>query len=66
MLSLTLTPLAPWQAAHTVSALAFPAATSAAPAQGATTSMADNAISFLMMFLLVPREQRISGPHSMR
>src|SRR5258708_10222657 len=42
MVSLTLTPFAPWHAAHTVAALALPASISAACANGATARARDN------------------------
>src|SRR5260221_14647441 len=52
MVSLTLWPLAPWQAAHTVAALAFPASISAACANGATATRTDNPSIFFMGLLL--------------
>src|SRR5881396_3844722 len=52
MVSLTLTPFAPWHAAHTVAALALPASISAACANGATARTKDNPIIFFMAALL--------------
>src|SRR5882762_11257424 len=57
MVSLTLWPLAPWHAAHTVAALAFPASISAACANGATARIADNPSTFFMGLLLGTRTQ---------
>src|SRR6266849_8445818 len=48
MVSLTLTPFAPWHAAHTVAALALPASISAACANGATARTTDNPSTFFM------------------
>src|SRR6266581_8820609 len=48
MVSLTLTPFAPWHAAHTVVALALPASISAACANGATARKTDNPRIFFM------------------
>src|SRR5690349_21801543 len=59
MVSLTLWPLAPWQAAHTVAALALPASISAACANGAKARTTDNPSSFSMVFSL-----RGNPPHS--
>src|SRR6266446_4701423 len=55
MVSLTLTPFAPWHAAHTVAALALPASISAACANGATARTTDNPIIFFMASLLCTR-----------
>ena len=56
MVSLTLTPLAPWQAAQTSSTFALPAAGSpcwaAACVAGASASTTDTAIVFFMRFSL--------------
>src|SRR5947207_10157280 len=52
MVSLTLWPLAPWQAAHTVVALSLPASISAACANGATARTTDNPSIFFMGPLL--------------
>src|SRR5438309_1214847 len=52
MVSLTLTPFAPWHAAHTVAALALPASISAACASGATARTTDNPSIFFMGVLL--------------
>src|SRR5712691_10975028 len=51
MLSLTLTPLAPWQAAHTVATFALPASRSAACASGASIRTTDNPSRFFMALL---------------
>src|SRR5437016_8191202 len=51
MVSLTLWPLAPWHAAHTVAALALPASISAACANGATARTTDNPSAFFMGLL---------------
>src|SRR6266705_2236263 len=48
MVSLTLTPFAPWHAAHTLAALALPASISAACANGATARTTDNPSIFFM------------------
>src|SRR2546427_1437816 len=53
MVSLTLWPLAPWHAAHTVAALALPASISAACANGATARTTDNPSTLFMGPLLV-------------
>ena len=50
MVSLTLTPFAPWHAAHTVAALALPASISAACATGATARMMYNPSTFFTGF----------------
>jgi hypothetical protein len=65
MASLTLTPSTPWQAAQTAAALALPAETSAACANGERTTTADNASSFFMVNLPVAGEHRIAGAYSM-
>src|SRR6266705_745065 len=52
MVSLTLTPSAPWHAAHTVAALALPASISAACASGARARTTDNPRIFFMSPLL--------------
>src|SRR5258708_7078707 len=52
MVSLTLTPFAPWHAAQTVAALALPASISAACANGATARARDNPRIFFMGLLL--------------
>src|SRR5438552_5635549 len=57
MVSLTLWPFAPWQAAHTVAALALPASISAACANGATARTTDNPSIFFMGLLLCTRTQ---------
>src|SRR5260221_13017616 len=57
MVSLTLWPFAPWHAAHTVAALAFPASISAACANGATARTRDNPSIFFMGLLLCARTQ---------
>src|SRR5260221_493454 len=57
MVSLTLTPFAPWHAAQTVAALALPASISAACANGATARTTDNARIFFMGLLLCTRTQ---------
>src|SRR5712692_11672736 len=57
MVSLTLTPFAPWHAAHTVAALALPASISAACANGATARTTDNPSTFFMGLLLCTRTQ---------
>src|SRR5258708_25789950 len=57
MVSLTLTPFAPWHAAHTVAALALPASISAACANGATARATDNPSTFFMGLLLCTRTQ---------
>src|SRR6266853_1726799 len=57
MVSLTLTPFAPWHAAQTVAALALPASMSAACANGATARTTDNASIFFMGLLLCTRTQ---------
>src|SRR5258707_3386758 len=57
MVSLTLTPFAPWHAAQTVAALAFPASISAACANGATARTRDNPSIFFMGLLLCARTQ---------
>src|SRR5881396_1845376 len=57
MVSLTLTPFAPWHAAQTVAALALPASMSAACANGATARTTDNPIIFFMGALLCTRRQ---------
>src|SRR5882762_7762484 len=57
MVSLTLWPLAPWHAAHTVAALALPASRSAACANGETARMTDNPSIFFMGLLLCTRTQ---------
>src|SRR6266446_8066581 len=57
MVSLTLTPFAPWHAAHTVAALALPASMSAACANGATARTTDNPSTFFMVLLLCARTQ---------
>src|SRR5258707_10105877 len=57
MVSLTLTPFAPWHAAHTVATLAFPASISAACANGATARTTDNPSTFFMGLLLCTRTQ---------
>src|ERR1700694_3245150 len=46
--SLTLTPAAPWHAAHTFATLALPASTSAARAMGRTARRTDGASHFFM------------------
>src|SRR5437773_7050098 len=51
MVSLTLTPPAPWQAAHTVATFALPASMSAACASGAIIRTTDNPSSFFMALL---------------
>src|SRR6266571_5268354 len=48
MVSLTLTPPAPWQAAHTVATFALPASISAASAAGAIANTTASPSSFLM------------------
>src|SRR5712691_4776326 len=57
MASLTLTPFAPWHAAHTVAALALPASMSAACANGATARTTANPSIFFMGLLLCARTQ---------
>src|SRR5881409_2428278 len=57
MVSLTLTPFAPWHAAQTVAALALPASMSAACANGATARTTDNPSIFFMGLLLCTRTQ---------
>src|SRR5258706_5741288 len=57
MVSLTLWPLAPWHAAHTVAALALPASRSAACANGAMARTTDNPSIFFMGLLLCTRTQ---------
>src|SRR5256885_13179477 len=57
MVSLTLWPLAPWHAAHTVVALSLPASISAACANGATARTTDNPSIFSMGLLLGTRTQ---------
>src|SRR5882762_5091754 len=57
MVSLTLTPFAPWHAAQTVAALALPASISAACANGATARTTDNPRIFFMGLLLCTRTQ---------
>src|SRR6266853_2039280 len=57
MVSLTLTPFAPWHAAQTVAALALPASISAACANGATARARDNPRIFFMGLLLCTRTQ---------
>src|SRR5262245_12467123 len=59
MVSLTLTPLAPWQAAHTVATLAFPASTSAAWARG--TAVSTRSIETTSVFMGTPFRRRMSG-----
>src|SRR5258706_11828223 len=61
MVSLTLWPLEPWHAAHTVAALAFPASRSAACANGATARTRDNPSIFFMGLLLCARTQGYSS-----
>src|SRR5207249_11180842 len=56
MVSLTLTPFAPWHAAQTVAALALPASISAACANGAM-ARTDKPIIFFMGLLLCTRTQ---------
>src|SRR3989454_4809640 len=51
MVSLTLTPPAPWQAAHTVATFALPASMSAACASGESIRTTDNPSSFFMALL---------------
>src|SRR5258707_3409509 len=57
MVWLTLWPFAPWHAAHTVAALAFPASISAACASGATATRTDNPSIFFIGLLLGARTQ---------
>src|SRR5258708_32775117 len=57
MVSLPLTPFAPWHAAQTVAALALPASISAACATGATARARDNPRIFFMGLLLCTRTQ---------
>src|SRR5436309_16030544 len=59
MVSLTLTPFAPWHAAQTVAALALPASISAACANGATARTTDNPIIFFMGALLWYEDERL-------
>src|SRR5207244_13038712 len=62
MVSLTLTPLAPWQAAHTVATFALPASMSAACASGATIRTTDNPSSFFMVLLPLRRDMLPEEP----
>src|SRR5438445_12423915 len=55
MVSLTLWPLAPWHAAHTVAALSLPASISAACANGAAARTTDNPSILFMGLLLCTR-----------
>src|SRR5438876_9728766 len=59
MVSLTLTPFAPWHAAHTVAALALPASMSAACANGATARTTDNPRIFFMGLLPLYNDARL-------
>src|SRR5207245_10695433 len=62
MVSLTLTPPAPWQAAHTVATFALPASMSAACASGATIRTTDNPSSFFMVLLPLRRDMLPEEP----
>src|SRR5204863_498596 len=62
MVSLTLTPPAPWQAAHTVATFALPASMSAACASGAIIRTTDNPSSFFMALLPLRRDMLPEEP----
>src|SRR6267143_7173119 len=55
MVSLTLTPLSPWQAAHTMATFALPASMSAACTTGAIIRTTDNPSNFFMSLLPLRR-----------
>src|SRR3989454_4108698 len=62
MVSLTLPPPAPWQAAHTVATFALPASMSAACASGAIIRTTDNPSSFVMALLPLRRDMLPEEP----
>src|SRR6267154_2616054 len=62
MVSLTLWPLAPWHAAHTVATLALPASRSAACANGETARATDNPSIFFMVSSFV--QERKATPRT--